>query len=73
MSELQNRIIELLSKDLSHFTCDDIAWELKIHKMHVGNSIKSLVKKVIPNVFTNGIEGVVVHPLIINPLKDLSL
>lgn len=45
MTELQKRIIELLTKDLDHFTCDEIAWELKVHKMHVGNSIKYLVKK----------------------------
>lgn len=24
-------------------TCDDIAWELKKHKMHIGKSIKKLV------------------------------
>lgn len=45
MTELQKLIIELLTKDDDHFTCDDIAWKLKKHKMHIGNSIKSLVKK----------------------------
>ena len=45
MTELQKRIIEILTKDLDHFTCDEIAFKLKVHKMHIGNSIKSLVKK----------------------------
>lgn len=45
MTELQNKIIELLIKDGGYMTCDDIAWELKKHKMHIGSSVKSLVKK----------------------------
>lgn len=52
MTELQKQIIELLSKDLDHFSCDDIAWKLKKHKMHIGNSVKSLVKKGILESYT---------------------
>lgn len=45
MTELQKQIIVILATDYTHLTCDDIAWELKKHKMNIGNSVKSLVKK----------------------------
>jgi predicted transcriptional regulator len=44
LTPLQIQIIELLKKDNDFMTCDDIAWELKKHKMHIGNSVKALVK-----------------------------
>ena len=45
LSTLQIQIIELLKKDNDFMTCDDIAWELKKHKIHIGNSVKALVKR----------------------------
>lgn len=46
MTKLQTSIIELLSKkEVEHLTASEIAWELKTNQMHIGNSIKSLVKK----------------------------
>jgi predicted transcriptional regulator len=45
LTDLQTQIIELLKKDNDFMSCDDIAWELKKHKMHIGNSVKGLVKK----------------------------
>lgn len=45
MTELQKEIVELLNNDDSHYTCGDIAFYLKRNKMHIGNSVKSLVEK----------------------------
>jgi predicted transcriptional regulator len=46
MTELQKQIVNILNtKDFEHLTCDDIAWKLKKHKMHIGRSVKSLVEK----------------------------
>ncbi|MCK9445950.1 hypothetical protein M0Q50_03560 [bacterium] len=46
LTTLQKQIVDLLSdtsRDSMFMTCDDIAWELKKHKMHIGKSIKKLV------------------------------
>lgn len=40
---LQKEILALLNND--YMTCDDIAFELNRHRMHIGNSVKSLVKR----------------------------
>jgi predicted transcriptional regulator len=45
LTDLQTQIIELLKKDNDFMSCDDIAWKLKKHKMHIGNSVKVLVEK----------------------------
>lgn len=51
MTDLQKEIVELLTKNKGTLelekvlTCDEIAFELKRNKMHIGNSVKSLVKK----------------------------
>lgn len=45
LTTLQKQIVDLLSdpsRDM-FMTCDDIAWELKKHRMHIGKSIKKLV------------------------------
>lgn len=40
---LQIEILTLVKDE--YMTCDDIAFELKRHRMHIGNSVKALVKK----------------------------
>lgn len=49
-TELQKQIIDVL-KDYEHLTCDEIAWRLQKHKIHIGNSVKALVKKNLLNYY----------------------
>lgn len=48
LTPLQKSIISLLS-DHEFKTASDIAWELKKNQMHIGTSLKSLMKKGIVN------------------------
>ena len=48
-TELQLKILDVLGDEL--MTCDDIAWKLNSHKMHVGNSVKSLLLRNIVGVY----------------------
>jgi len=49
LTDYQIKILDTI-KDESK-TCDDIAWEINSHKMHVGRSMKTLIGRNVVGVY----------------------
>lgn len=49
LTDYQTKVLKSISDESK--TCDDIAWDIKSHKMHVGRAMKTLIREKLVEVY----------------------